>query len=142
MSKSKEQTSVQKIRDANAKRRDKISFDKPKWEAEAIEGLPPSGTIAKGGIKLTDAGVQSPHQQVGKGQHSIFDDGDNNKKIPKMTKGELLSEKNERRKEAIQRPVTEDRSWDTPKSSKSKVMGDVFFEALKKQMSSVGKTDG
>ena len=40
---------------------------------------------------------------------------------------------NEKKKESIQRPKTEDRSWDTVASSEKPTVSDLLFEELKKR---------
>jgi hypothetical protein len=136
---SKDQSSLDRIRESNDKRREKIVFDKKQWEEDFAKALPDKGTIAMGGPKLTGASVENSRMRVGEGQHSMFDVKDRVGDIPEMTAGEMLSHSNDERRESIQRPKNEDRSWDAPKSSKKEVIGDVFFEALKRQMGSLGK---
>jgi len=135
--KSTEKSSAQTIRDANKERKDKISFDKKKWEDNVKEKN--SGIISKGGIKLTEASPQQSHTKVADGQHSIFDKKDPTSSVPEKTAGETLKEKNEQRKASIQRPKTDDKSWDKVQSSKKPVISDLFFEELKKRLPSQEK---
>jgi hypothetical protein len=46
-----------------------------------------------------------------------------------------LKEKNQQRKESIQRPKSEDKSWDAVTSSKKPTVSDLLYEGLKKRLS-------
>jgi hypothetical protein len=125
------------IRNANEKRKAEIAFDKAQWEKEALSDLPDPGIIAKDGVKLTGAGEGQPHGNVGRGQHSIFDPKDANEDMPERTRGERIADSSVARREAIQRPKEDDRSWDSVTSSKSNPVSDVFFNSLKEEMEKI-----
>lgn len=139
LNESAEVSNHQRMIESNEARRTQIAFDKKQWEKDVVDSLPDRGTIAMGGVKMTGAGQENSRMQVGRGQHSMFDEKDRNTDTPDRTAGEMLAEQSKVRKESIQRPKTDDRSWDEERSSKKPIMGDTFFEALKKQMAKVGK---
>jgi hypothetical protein len=128
---------VAQLREANEARRKEIAFDKSEWERETLANLPDPGIIAKDGVKLTGAGHGQQHGSIGQGQHSMFDDKDNNESIPEKTAGEHLADKTTSRREAIQRGKKDDRSWDTVKSSKTPLVSDLFFNCLQDEMEKI-----
>ena len=136
--KSTEQSSRQKTIESNQKRKDSITFKPKEWDKEQANKVK-SGIISKPGVKLTGADQGQSHSQVAAGQHSIFDKKDHVKDLPEKTAGENLKQTAEKRKQEIQRPKTEDRSWDQEKSSEKPVVSDVLYEELKKKMAAISK---
>lgn len=130
---SKEKGNSEIIRDANQKRKEKIAFNPKEWEGNVKKDY--SGVISNSGVKLTEASPQQSHSKVANGQHSMFDEKDPVSSVPEKTAGESLKEKNEQRKASIQRPKTEDKSWDKVQSSKKPVVSDLLFDELKKRLS-------
>lgn len=129
---SKEKGNAEVIREANQQRKDKIAFKPKEWEANVKKDY--SGVISNNGVKLTEASPQQSHSRVADGQHSMFDNKDHTTSIPAKTAGENLKEKNQQRKESIQRPKSDDKSWDKVSSSKKPVVSDLLYEELKKRL--------
>ncbi len=130
---SKEKSSVDVIREQNQARKDKTTFNKKEWEKDIASTLP-QGVKAVAEIKMTGAGTDAGRPMVAPGQHSMFDAKDNNLSVPDKTAGETLKDIAQKRKEDIQRPKSEDKSWNTVESSVKSTVSDVFYEELKKRM--------
>lgn len=131
--KSEEKTSQQKIVDANKKRKEDIAFDAKKWDKEHADKMK-TGVLAKPGVQLTEAAQSQSRSKVADGQHSMFDKKDHSVDLPEKTSGEKLKEAGEKRKQDIQRPKTEDRSWDQESSSRKPTVSDLLYDELKKRM--------
>lgn len=131
--KSKEKDNATIIAEGNKNRKDKISFKQKEWEEDVKKKY--SGIISNNGVKMTEASPQQSHSKVADGQHSIFDKKDPVSSVPEKTVGETLKDRNADRKASIQRPKTEDKSWDSVTSSKKSVVSDMLYEELKKRLS-------
>lgn len=104
------------------------------WEKEKLLEVH-SKNISKGSVFPTESlnaqtGLESNSSKMG--VYSKF----NPDSIPEKTAGELISDKNKERKEAIQRKVEKD-DWQKPSRQSSRSISDDFADSLKQNLKNI-----
>jgi len=125
------QTEGEKLADSNQQRRLSREEAKAEWEREKIEAMPGHEILPRGKVFPTE--VLNANTGI---KPTVFREPDS---MPELTVGEQLRGINAQRRESIQRPKSEDRSWEQPSRAATTSISDVFAESLQKHL---GKNTG
>jgi len=120
------------IREANEQRKEEISFRVSDWEAEVIAEMKHRSITADEGVHRVESMQSQKHSPIaGPGNISMADTIE----VPDKTLGETIGDRNESRRQEIQRDASDGRSdWDKSESSVKTKVSDSFFASLKKNL--------
>jgi hypothetical protein len=123
-----------RLKKENEQKRQAKKQNHVEWQKDKIEAMSELDIVSKGKVFPTESlNAQPGVRDSFVGAYSKFDP----KTIPDKTAGEKLGEKQEERKQSIQRKSEKDNDWQNLKSASNGMVSDSFSDSLKKNLKKV-----